>query len=121
MICPKCKTEYPEGFDTCTDCMVSLVPVEQKKAETDKNMQKLSPTYRRMQSLHFKNKNNLDLFFYIGFLIFFALLNTLDLIHKALSLPYILLIIMACYHIGKFAARLEVKAADKDTHVVDDK
>lgn len=26
MICPLCKTEYREGFYTCADCSVSLVP-----------------------------------------------------------------------------------------------
>ena len=25
MFCPQCRTEYREGFDTCTDCGVSLV------------------------------------------------------------------------------------------------
>ena len=26
MFCPQCRTDYREGFDTCTDCGVSLVP-----------------------------------------------------------------------------------------------
>jgi len=26
MFCPQCRTEYREGFYTCTDCGVSLVP-----------------------------------------------------------------------------------------------
>ena len=26
MFCPQCRTEYREGFDTCTDCGVPLVP-----------------------------------------------------------------------------------------------
>ncbi len=25
MFCPQCRTEYREGFDTCTDCGVALV------------------------------------------------------------------------------------------------
>ena len=27
MICPQCKAEYREGFDTCSDCSVPLVSV----------------------------------------------------------------------------------------------
>jgi len=26
MYCPKCRCEYREGFDTCSDCQVALVP-----------------------------------------------------------------------------------------------
>lgn len=26
MYCPKCKTEYREGFKECSDCGVDLVP-----------------------------------------------------------------------------------------------
>jgi len=25
MFCPKCKTEYREGFELCTDCNIKLV------------------------------------------------------------------------------------------------
>ena len=35
MFCPKCKSEYREGYTTCTDCQVPLV--ETLRQEEDKN------------------------------------------------------------------------------------
>lgn len=35
MFCPKCKSEYREGFYQCTDCGVDLVTVLPPEPETD--------------------------------------------------------------------------------------
>ncbi len=35
MFCPQCRTEYREGFDTCTDCGVSLVSELPPEAEPE--------------------------------------------------------------------------------------
>jgi len=123
MICPKCKTEYCEGFKTCADCMVPLVPGMPEKNKITTNPEQLSLFYRICLFLHIKlstkDKNNLDIFFYIGFVLFFALLITLNLFYLAIRPPFILVLIIASYYIGKFVARLEARASIKNCHEID--
>jgi len=87
-----------------------------------KNSKQLSMIYRIFQFIHLKqrpkDKNNLDIFFCIGFMIFNALLFTFNLYNLVMSPPFIMPLLIIFYYIGKFVARLEIKAAETTSHEI---
>jgi len=87
-----------------------------------KNSKQLSIFYRIFKSIHIKqkpkDKNNLDIFFYIGFVIFNALLLTLNLYNLVMKPSFLMPLLIIFYYIGKFVARLEIKAAETTSHEI---
>ena len=52
MFCPSCRTEYREGFYTCADCSVPLVPELPKDVPSCEKTPRLSLIYRRVLNFY---------------------------------------------------------------------